>query len=270
MGNVIMGGYLYILFWVVSFCASVAGSICGIGGGVIIKPVLDSFGVISVSAISFLSGGTVLSMSLYSIVKSRMSGESLVDRKIGTPLAIGAAIGGVAGKAIFQSISAMFADKDMVGAVQAGCLLVITAGTLVYTINKFKIHTHQVKNTAFCIAIGLVLGIISAFLGIGGGPINLVVLFYFFSMDMKAAAQNSLYIILFSQLTSLLSTLVTKTVPEFSFVLLLLMAAGGILGGVCGRVINKKIEERMVDRLFIFLMGVIIGINAYNIYQFVC
>ncbi|MEI3183290.1 MAG: sulfite exporter TauE/SafE family protein [Lachnospiraceae bacterium] len=38
----------------------------------------------------------------------------------------------------------------------------------------------------------------SSFLGIGGGPINLVVLLYFFSMDTKAAAQNSLYIILFS------------------------------------------------------------------------
>lgn len=265
-----MGGYLYILFGAVSFCASTVGAICGLGGGVIIKPVLDAFGVISVSAISFLSGGTVLSMSLYSIVKSRLSGESLVDRKIGTPLAIGAAIGGIAGKGIFQSISVMFAEQDIVGAIQAGCLLVITVGTLVYTINKFKIHTRQVKNVATCIAIGLVLGILSAFLGIGGGPINLVVLFYFFSMDMKVAAQNSLYIILFSQITSLLSTLITRTVPEFSLVLLLLMAAGGILGGVCGRVINKKIEESIVDRLFVLLMGVIIGINAYNIYQFVC
>ena len=43
-----MSAYLYILFWVISFGASIAGAICGIGGGVIIKPVLDAFGVLSV------------------------------------------------------------------------------------------------------------------------------------------------------------------------------------------------------------------------------
>jgi uncharacterized membrane protein YfcA len=40
----------------VSFCASVIGCICGIGGGVIIKPVLDATSGMGVSAISFLSG----------------------------------------------------------------------------------------------------------------------------------------------------------------------------------------------------------------------
>ena len=41
-----------LLFGIVSFFASVAGAICGIGGGVIIKPTLDLFGWVSVSTIS--------------------------------------------------------------------------------------------------------------------------------------------------------------------------------------------------------------------------
>lgn len=61
-----------LLFFIISFCASVIGVICGIGGGVIIKPVLDAFGVLNVSAISFLSGCTVLSMSCYSVIKSKI------------------------------------------------------------------------------------------------------------------------------------------------------------------------------------------------------
>lgn len=263
-----MSGYLYGLFLLISFGASIAGAICGIGGGVIIKPTLDAFGVLSVSAISFLSGCTVLAMTCYSVIKGKMSGESLVDMKTGTPLAIGAAIGGVVGKSMFQAVSSLFADKDMVGAVQAACLLAITLGTLIYTIKKDRIHTHHVTNPVICVLIGLVLGILSSFLGIGGGPINLVVLFFFFSMDTKAAAQNSLYIILFSQITGLLNSLVTGTVPEFSIWLLVLMVIGGILGGMSGRVINKKIDEMVVDKLFLFLMVVIIGINIYNIYQF--
>ena len=51
-----MNLYLYVIFAMVSFLASVAGAICGIGGGVLIKPILDTFGVLSVASISFLSG----------------------------------------------------------------------------------------------------------------------------------------------------------------------------------------------------------------------
>ena len=108
----------------------------------------------------------------------------------------------------------------------------------------------------------------SSFLGIGGGPINLVVLFYFFSMDTKTAAANSLYIILISQITSLANTLITRTVPEFDAVLLVLMVIAGIGGGMAGRSINKKIDTDTVDKLFIGLMVVLILINIYNIYRF--
>ena len=55
------------LYFIVCFVASVAGAICGIGGGVIVKPVLDVFGWDSVSTISFLSGCMVLTMSCYSV-----------------------------------------------------------------------------------------------------------------------------------------------------------------------------------------------------------
>ena len=98
--------------------------------------------------------------------------------------------------------------------------------------------------------IGLLLGIMSSFLGIGGGPINLVVLGYFFSMDTKTAAANSLYIILFSQTASLLATLLTASVPEFRIPALILMVAGGIGGGIVGRKLNKKMDNKAVDKLF--------------------
>jgi len=263
-----MSGYLYILFLLISFGASIAGAICGIGGGVIIKPTLDAFGVLSVSSISFLSGCTVLAMTSYSVLRSKLGNESVVDTKTATPLAVGAAIGGVVGKTLFQMLSNMFTDKEMVGAVQAACLLVITLGTLIYTLKKDQIRTCHITNGFICVLIGLVLGILSSFLGIGGGPINLVVLFFFFSMGMKEAAGSSLYIILFSQITSLLQTLITRSVPEFSGMLLLLMVTGGILGGISGRIINKRLTARLVSRLFIVLMVIIMGINIYNIYKF--
>lgn len=257
-----------ILVFLICFFSSVVGAICGIGGGVIIKPVLDAFGIMDVSAISFLSGCTVLSMTAYSVVRSKLSGSSKIDQATGFPLAVGAAIGGVAGKNLFQIIKSMSPDGDKVGAIQAACLLVVTIGTLLYTLNKERIQTRSVRQKSICVVIGLVLGVMSSFLGIGGGPINLVMLFYFFSMDTKMAAENSLYIILFSQIASLIVSIATGTVPAFRMVMLLLMVGGGICGGICGRGINKKIDSKMVDRLFIWLMVLMIGINIYNIYKF--
>ena len=248
---------IYLVFLIVCFGASIVGAICGIGGGVIIKPVLDSFGVLDVTAISFLSGCTVLSMTTYSVLKNKISGESHVTMKTGFPLAIGAAVGGLIGKWLFSYVKSLSSDPNKVGAVQALCLLIVTLGTLIYTIYKAKIKTYEVDSAIVCVL-----------LGIGGGPINLVVLFFFFSMSTKLAAENSLYIIFFSQIASLISTIVTGSVPDFQIGVLVLMVAGGIAGGICGRAINKKIDEKTVDKLFIALMVLMIVINIYNIYKF--
>lgn len=256
------------LIFLICFAASSIGAICGIGGGVIIKPALDALGACSVSAVSFLSGITVLSMTAYSVARSKLTKGGAVGGKATTLLALGAALGGIAGKELFSLISAAFDAPDTVGAVQALCLLVITLGTLIYTVFKAKIKTRRLTSPPLCLAVGLCLGVMSSFLGIGGGPINLVVLFHFFSMETKQAAESSLYIILFSQLASLLCTLLRGTVPDFSLSMLILMIVGGISGGIFGRWLNRLISAEIVDRLFIALMCVIIGINLYNITVF--
>ena len=257
-----------IILLIVSFGASVIGAICGIGGGVIIKPLLDALDIASVAEISFLSGCTVLCMSCYSVGKALLAKESLVKFDTGTPLALGAALGGILGKRIFSLLQAMAAQPERVGGYQAVCLAIITAATLLYTINKQRIPTRQLRHPLACGAVGLSLGITSSFLGIGGGPVNLVVLYYFFSMATKEAAQNSLYIIVISQFTSLLTTILTGKVPEFHLLWLAVMACGGIFGGIAGRKINKCLSASQVDKLFIRLIMVIIAISFYNTWRF--
>ena len=260
-----MTGLIFIL---VAFLASVIGCICGIGGGVIIKPVLDAFGLYSVSTISFMSGCIVLSMTTYSVIKAKLAKESVIEKGVSTFLGIGAAVGGLLGKQLFDMVKGLFDNADTVGAVQAAALFFVTLGTMLYTVNKSRITTHQVKNPVACTVIGLCLGLMSAFLGIGGGPINLVVLYFFFSMETKVAAQNSLYIILFSQLASLIFTIVGGKVPQFPVVLFICMVVCGILGGVVGRKINKKIDSATVSKLFVGLMAVIMLICCYNFIRY--
>lgn len=176
---------LYVIFFIVCFSASTIGAICGIGGGVMIKPVLDAFGIMDVSATRFLSGCTVLSMTTYSVIKNKVSGKNTVERKIGVPLGIGAAVGGLSGKWLFSQVKDMSLNPNRVGMVQALCLLLVTTGTLMYTLQKHKIKTFRVHKAVPCIVIGIILGALSSFLGIGGGPINLVVLFSFFPCLQK-------------------------------------------------------------------------------------
>lgn len=259
----------YFIIFLVCFFSSAVGSICGIGGGVIIKPVLDATGILAVTTVSFLSGCTVLSMSVVSMYKNMKAKRDFVfNRVFATVIALGSVAGGLSGKALYEKVLSGMSDTSHVGAVQAAVLLVITAGTLLYTVKKKKIATKNISNKAVIFLIGVMLGIMSSFLSIGGGPVNLVVLFYFFSMETKQAAMYSIYIIMFSQIASLLSSLVKGNVPPFEAALLVLMVVCGILGGLAGSRINKKIDDRTVERLFIGLMAVIIVINIYNVFRY--
>jgi uncharacterized membrane protein YfcA len=257
-----------VLFLLISFGASVIGGICGIGGGIIIKPLLEMFNMASVSTISFLSGCTVLSLTLYSVGKSLSDRSGTIKLATGTPLAIGAAIGGVAGKYIFTAISSVAANDSITGATQALVLLVLTFGTLLYSIKKARIQPLHIERPFVCLVIGLILGTVSSFLGIGGGPFNLVVLHYFFAMETKPAAANSLYIILFSQATNLLITLLSGKIPDFELPVLVLMILGGLFGGMAGRACNKRLDNRSAGRLFIGILFVIMAICIYNAIQY--
>lgn len=258
---------VYTVFIIISFAASVIGAICGIGGGIIIKPVLDASELYSVSTVSFISGCVVLAMSGYSVAKARLAKEEYPQKKLTVMLGIGAALGGIVGKFLFDAIKAAAANPNAVGAVQSAALFLITLITSLYTVNEAKVRTHSVESLALCVLIGFALGLMSAFLGIGGGPMNLLVLSFAFTMKAKVAAYNSLCIILISQLSNLIFTLACGTVPDFPAALLAGMVLCGILGGIVGRRINKKIDDKTVKKLFFGMLCVIMAICVYNFYR---
>lgn len=251
-----------ILYFLICLVATTTGAISGVGGGVIIKPVFDAFSGMSVSAISFLSGCTVLAMTIVSLLRSR---GMRIELKRGTLLAVGAAIGGLAGKGVFDWVKSLTSSDGLVGVVQNVIMVILTLGVGVYMVFRAKISTHNVQNTFLCLVIGLGLGLLSSFLGIGGGPINLVVLYYFFSMDTKQAALHSLYVIFFGQAASFILSLVGQNVPNFDPLALVVMVVGGVAGGILGRSLNKHMTVRQVDTLFMALIAVITLISIYNV-----
>lgn len=257
-----------VLFFLISLAATTMGAISGIGGGVIIKPVLDATSGLGVSTISFLSGCTVLSMAVVSLLRSRGSGVK-IDPRRSTSLAVGAAVGGVVGKLLFDALKNASGADALVGSAQSILLLLTTFGVFLYILLKRRIPPRHIKNIAACVSIGVMLGLLSAFLGIGGGPINIAVLSYFLAMDSKTSALNSIYIILFSQSASFISTLVTGSVPPFEPTTLAAMILGGVLGGFAGRSFSRRMSNKNVDTLFCVMLFAIVIISGYNFIQFI-
>ena len=257
-----------LLFFIIAFCASVIGGICGIGGGILMKPLMDLFGLADVAAASFLSVCTVFVMSLYNVSRSFHERSGDIELKTTLPLAIGAAVGGILGNQAFHTICCMV-SREIAGIAQSLCLMLLTLGTLLYTLKKSRIHTRYITAPIGCGAVGLGLGMASSFLGIGGGPFNLAVLHYFFGMDTKIAVANSLFVILLSQTTNLGSSLLSGSIPAVSPFIVLLMVIGGIGGGAVGRKYNKKLTAATIDKLFIGLLLVIVCICLWNTSKYV-
>lgn len=259
---------MILLYFFVSLMATVAGAISGIGGGIIIKPVLDATHTLSVGAISFLSGCTVLAMTTVSLVHSR-KGSVTLNIKMSTLLGIGAALGGVLGKELFDMAQKVLPGENIVGAIQAIILLIITVGVFLYIRLKNIIISKDTQSPITAVTIGITLGLISSFLGIGGGPLNIAVLYYFFSMKAKIAALNSLYIIFLSQTACLISTLIHNNIPVFDPLVLIVMILAGVSGAFIGGAFNKKMSNRHVEIFFSGLLVIIVFINIYNFLRFV-
>ncbi len=257
-----------LILFLVSFFASTIGAISGIGGGIIIKPVLDLMQLFDVSTITLLSGCTVLSMATYSVLKNLSSRHrQSFDLKI-TLLALGAASGGLLGKEFFKYLFLIVKLEEVVGAFQSALLALITLLSLFYMVFKKKIQTIQVESKITSSLIGLILGFLSSFLGIGGGPINVVVLNYFYSMETKRASATSLYLIFWSQASALILSLSTGSLPQFSYQFLLIMVLGGIAGGIVGRSLSLKMSSASIDRLMLAVIIFISAVCIFNTFQY--
>lgn len=281
---------LLVICILIALFASFIGSISGIGGGIIIKPVLDLTGSLPIETVNFLSGITVLTMSTSSLIQTFIgrkkssnvteSSDQDADGKLELNnqiqqqtlnlrqivfLSLGSIIGGFIGTAIFSYFMQSIGNQALAVLVQAIVILLITIIVMIYQANKKRITTKSFTGFIPEISIGFTLGIISSFLGIGGGPLNIAVLAFFFSMSPKIAALSSLTIIFSAQTVSLLTTLISNKIPEFNLVMLIGMMISGVLGALVGRYVAKKLSDAKTDSFFNVALWLILAINLYNV-----
>ncbi len=252
-----MIGFIYAI---VIFIATFLGASAGLGGGVIIKPVLDFISLHDLTTISFLSTTAVFTMAVYSTIK-QIRNKVKFDYLMIVLIAIGAVIGGNIGSSMFSSLLKLY-DANMIKMIQAASLAVLLVGVLINTNMSFK--TFHIKNPVLTLIIGFLLGVISSFLGIGGGPINVAVFTLFFSIDMKSATIYSIATILFSQGSKLFSIFTSTGFMVFDLSLLWFTLPAALLGGIVGTYVNRLANEKTITKIFSSTVLVIILLNIYN------
>ncbi|MDE5670733.1 MAG: sulfite exporter TauE/SafE family protein [Eubacterium sp.] len=250
-----------VIYSIIIFFATFLGAFVGLGGGVIIKPLLDLIGHDSVAAVNFISACAVFSMSISSTIK-HIKAKTKIDFKFIVILSIGAVAGGIAGSCLFDYMLTIF-DNTALKRIQGIILGILLIISVIY-INLKKRKSLNVKNPAGIITVGLILGLTASFLGVGGGPINVAFLVLFFSMSMKDAAVYSVGVIFFSQLSKLITTAVTDSIPEFNYVTLILAVATAVIGGILGARMNKKSNEKTIKTVFTVVVACVAGVNLCN------
>lgn len=252
------------LYFLIGIFASIVGTITGLGAGVIVKPILDYFQHYDLATINFLSSVTVLVMSGISLLVAKR-GMAKVNKTNSTYIAIGSVIGGLMGKDLFGRLTQNGIDTDVLGTIQSILLLVIFVLILYFVKHQKDFKTYDLQNKMLIIAVGFSLGLIGSFLGIGGGPLNMVVLSWLFSMDMKNAAVNSLFIIVFSQSSAILLVLFTADMSTYKLVMLPVMVIGGVLGGLIGSRSADLLNNKRIQLLFNGTLIFIISITLFTI-----
>lgn len=247
-----------ILYFLIVLAATSIGAIAGVGGGVLIKPTLDAIGHYNVATIGVLSSIAVLAMAIVATGRRFAKGLKL-DKKI-ILLAVGAIVGGFAGKEIFYMLLSAI-DGSIVKIIQSSIIALL----MVIILFKNKLPKYCIDNFIAVFAVGLVLGMFASFLGIGGGPVNVAVLYLLLNMDIKKAAIGSIFIILLAQASKIITISLSQGLATYDLKMLWYMIPAGITGGLFGSFLHGKFNEKLINLLFDITVSIVIVICLYNI-----
>ena len=277
-----------MLYFFIVFFSTTLGSLTGMGGGIIIKPLLDMLGNFAVSDIGLLSSITVLVMAIISVGKLSLSEtrHAPIVPSFAISLTVGSVLGGNLGHELFSLLLSHRLNNSSITLLQNILLALIVAIVVIYMLSS---PTHRkpprfgpmcpsaiqapnlshiiLKNSIPALFSGILLGTISTFLGIGGGPINIAFLIFFFALDTKSSVIYSLICILFAQTSQLLLLTISLSADFSGYNLHILpfMIPGAIIGGFLGASLNKKLSEKHVRFSFIFAQFIVLCICIINI-----
>ena len=248
------------LYFVIIMLASLVGLITGVGGGVIIKPVLDLLHYHPIRDINVYSSLAVITMSLLSVSRKKEQLQQ-INRSYVILIGAGSILGGYVGSFTLGMFYQMI-DPKTVLMIQSISTAILLAITLFITSKHISIHLS--KHSGVIGFLGLILGSVSAFLGIGGGPFNMLVFKNFFNFSFKESALYSIIVILLSQSTNLMTTLASTGVGVYDMFFVGIVIVSALLGSILGNRLESRFHEDHLHKLLNWLLFGLVVLNLIN------
>jgi uncharacterized membrane protein YfcA len=225
------------------FAAGVLGSMIGLGGGIIMVPVLTFFGFPPTSAASN-SLFAAFSNSVASTIS--YSRQKRIEYSLGLKLGLLTVPGTILGAYISNDVT------PEIFKILFGFVLIASAAYIFFRKNIENREKNLSKQMMiFAVGASFFAGIISSFFGIGGGLIFVPLMVVGMGMAMKKAAPTSQLILLFASFSGVI---VHTILGHSDFLQAGLLSVGSFAGGLLGARLSIDIKERFLQ----FLVSLVI------------
>ena len=226
--------------WLVplGFVAGVLGSMIGLGGGIIVVPVLTFFGFPPTLAAS---------NSLFAAFSNAVASTFSYSRQKRIEYSLGLKLGLLT---IPGTILGAYVSSDVTPGIFKILFGLVLVSSAAYIFLRKRLDTREKtinkQIMIFGIGASFFAGIISSFFGIGGGIIFVPLMVVGMGMAMKKAAPTSQFILLFASLSGII---VHSFLGHPDFLQAGLLAAGSFMGGLFGARLSVEIKERSLQIL---------------------
>ncbi len=233
------------------FAAGVLGSMIGLGGGIIVVPILTFFG---------FSPTLAASNSLFAAFSNAVASTISYSRQKRIEYSLGLKLGLLT---IPGTILGAYISSDVTPEIFKILFGFVLISSAVYIILRKKIESRE-KNLSkqmmvFAVGASFFAGIISAFFGIGGGIIFVPLMVVGMGMAMKKAAPTSQLILLFASFSGVI---VHTILGHSDFLQAGLLSVGSFAGGLVGARLSVDIKEKFL-RILVSVVIVAAAIKMF-------
>ena len=225
------------------FIAGILGSIIGLGGGIIIVPVLTFMGFSPTLAVSN-SLFAVFSNSVGSTIE--YAKQKRVEFSLGWKLGLMAVPGTILGAFISSDLS-----SEIFKILFA--LVLISSASYIFLKRKIEEKPVDISRLLLVFSAGasFFAGIISSLFGIGGGLIFVPLMVVSLGISIKRAAPTSQFILMFASFSGLI---VHSMLGHPDYYQALLLSIGAFAGGILGARLSLEIKENKLKIIVVIVL----------------
>jgi len=257
----------------------------GVGGGFLMTPLLFFIGI--PPAVAVATEANQIVASSFSGVLAHLRRKT-VDLKMGVVLLIGGLVGAALGVSVFNYLKSLGQVDLLVKLCYVLFLGIIGGLMFVESLNAIRktksgkpqprkkhnwIHglpfKMRFRTSGLYISVipplivGVLVGILAAIMGVGGGFIMVPAMIYLLGMPTKVVVGTSLFQIIFvTGFTTLLHATTNYTVD---MVLAVLLLVGGVVGAQFGTVIGARLKAEQLRILLAIMVLVVCGKLALDL-----